>query len=100
MIDTAATIMGLDSPQVQQGSNSAAPSSAYTEGISWHGGARAESSRSRAPGTGSQRSSLTAAVVRRRFRELSVLVHPDKCNHPDAEEVSTSSAGPLAHCLA
>ena len=30
---------------------------------------------------------ITAAVIRRRYRELSVLVHPDKCGHPSAPQV-------------
>lgn len=29
---------------------------------------------------------LEAVAVRRRYRELSVAVHPDKCTHPDAEK--------------
>ena len=28
-----------------------------------------------------------AEAVRRRYRQLSVAVHPDKCTHPDAEKV-------------
>ena len=30
---------------------------------------------------------LQMAAVRRRFRELSMAVHPDKCTHPGAEQV-------------
>lgn len=30
---------------------------------------------------------LEGAAVRRRYRELSAVVHPDKCTHPDAEKV-------------
>ena len=34
-----------------------------------------------------QQLELEGAAVRRRYRELSALVHPDKCTHPDAEKV-------------
>lgn len=38
------------------------------------------------------RSSYSAPRIRRRFRELSVLVHPDKCSHPSAEQVNRPPA--------
>lgn len=39
------------------------------------------------PWTALRADALAAAAVRRRYRELSVMVHPDKCIHPSAADV-------------
>ena len=40
-----------------------------------------------------------AAHARKRMRELSMLVHPDKCSLPGAEQVTAMSAAQLLHMM-